>query len=77
MSGELDVIDEYANYIALQENEIFIAVRYIVQAANVFKLNVDSILERFAPYIPYETSKTEFGEYKQTILKRELCAIPH
>lgn len=69
MTGELDVVDEYADYIALHENEIFVAVRYIVQAANVFKLNIDSILERFAPYIPYETSKTEFGEYKQTILK--------
>ncbi|MEK3793468.1 transcriptional regulator [Paenibacillus sp. FSL R7-0204] len=69
MTGELDVLDEYADYIALHENEIFVAVRYIVRAANVFKLNVDSILDRFAPYIPYESSKTEFGEYKQTILK--------
>lgn len=69
MSGELDVIHEYADYIALQENEIFVAVRYILQAANVFKLNVDSILERFAPYIPYQSNKTEFGDYKQAILQ--------
>ncbi|QUL52145.1 helix-turn-helix transcriptional regulator [Paenibacillus tritici] len=69
MSGELDVIHEYADYIALQENEIFVAVRYILQAANVFKLNVDSILERFAPYIPYQSNKREFGDYKQAILQ--------
>ncbi|WP_405113086.1 transcriptional regulator [Paenibacillus sp. FSL K6-1217] len=69
MSGELDVIDEYADYIALHENEIFVAVRYIVQAANVFKLNVDSILDRFAPYIPYELGKTDCGDYKQAILQ--------
>lgn len=69
MSGELDVIHEYVNYIALQENEIFVALRYIVQAANVFKLNIDSILERFAPYIPYESGKTDCGDYKQAILQ--------
>ncbi|MEK4852104.1 transcriptional regulator [Paenibacillus sp. FSL H7-0756] len=69
MSGELEVIHEYADFIALQENEIFVAVRYIVQAANVFKLNVDSILERFAPYIHYPSNKTESGGYKQAILQ--------
>lgn len=69
MSGDLDVIHEYADYIAIQEDEIFVAVRYMVQAANVFKLNIDSILERFAAYIPYESSKTEFGEYNQAILQ--------
>ncbi|ETT69720.1 helix-turn-helix domain-containing protein [Paenibacillus sp. FSL R7-277] len=69
MSGDLDVIHEYADYIAIQEDEIFVAVRYMVQAANIFKLNIDSILERFAAYIPYESSKTEFGEYNQAILQ--------
>lgn len=69
MSGELDVIHEYADHIALQENEIFVAVRYMVQAANQFKLNVDSILERFASYIPYEFIKTDCGDYKQAILQ--------
>lgn len=68
MSGELDVIHEYADYIALQENEIFVAMRYILQAANGFKLNVDSILERFAPYIPYEFNQRDCGDYKQAIL---------
>jgi len=69
MSGEVDVLHEYADYIASREDEIFIAVRYIVQAANLYGFNIDSILERFAAYIPYQSDKTEFGEYKPTILK--------
>ncbi|WP_336766127.1 helix-turn-helix domain-containing protein [Paenibacillus sp. USHLN196] len=69
MSGEVEVLNEYADYIASQEDEIFIAVRHIVQAANLYGFNVDSILERFAAYIPYQSDKTEFGEYKPAILK--------
>ncbi|WP_373865036.1 helix-turn-helix domain-containing protein [Paenibacillus amylolyticus] len=69
MSGEVDVLHEYANYIASQEDEIFIAVWHMVQAANLYGLNIDSILERFAAYIPYQSDKTEFGEYNPTILK--------
>lgn len=69
MSGEVEVLNEYADYIASQDDEIFIAVRHIVQAANLYGLNVDRILERFAAYIPYQSEKTEFGEYKPTILK--------
>ncbi|WP_238651942.1 helix-turn-helix domain-containing protein [Paenibacillus piscarius] len=75
MSGELDVIHEYADYIALQENEIFVAVRYMVQAANEFKLNIDSILERFAPYIPYESGTTDCGDYKQAILQENYAQL--
>lgn len=69
MSGEIDVIDEYADYIASQEDEIFVAVRHIVQAANLYGVNVDHILERFKAYIPYQSEKVEFGEYKPAILK--------
>jgi len=69
MSGEVDVIEEYADYIASQENEIFVAVRNIVRAANLYGVNVDRILERFKAYIPYQSDKVEFGEYKPAILK--------
>ncbi|NUU75315.1 helix-turn-helix domain-containing protein [Paenibacillus xylanilyticus] len=69
MSGEVGVLHEYVNYIASHEDEIFIAVRHMVQAANLYKLNIDNILERFASYIPYQSNKTEFGQYKQAILK--------
>jgi|GEM_PF-3640959 len=76
MSGEVGVLHEYADYIASQEDEIIIAVRYIVQAANLYGFNIDSILERFAAYIPYQSDYREFGKYKPTIFKRELHAIP-
>lgn len=69
LSGEVNVLDEYADYIASREDEIFIAVRHMVQAANMHGFNVDSILERFSAYIPYQADKTECGEYKPDIWK--------
>lgn len=48
MSGEVDVLNEYANYIASQEDEIFIAVWHMVQATNLYGLNIDSILNVLA-----------------------------
>ncbi|MBT2286518.1 transcriptional regulator [Paenibacillus polymyxa] len=69
MSGEVDVLEEYADYIASHEDEIFIAMQHIVQAANLYGLNIDSILERFTAYVPYQSDKTEFGKYKPNILK--------
>ncbi|ASA26157.1 transcriptional regulator [Paenibacillus donghaensis] len=69
MSGDVEVLDEYANYIASQEDEIFVAVRHMVQAANRYGCNIDSILERFSAYIPYQADQTEYGEYKPEILK--------
>ncbi|ASA26192.1 hypothetical protein B9T62_05290 [Paenibacillus donghaensis] len=69
MSGDVEVIDEYGNYIASQEDEIFVAIRFMVQAANRYGCNIDSILERFSAYIPYQSDKTDFGEYKLAILQ--------
>lgn len=69
MSGDVEVLDEYANYIASQEDEIFVALRYMVQAANKYGCNIDSILERFSGYIPYQADKIEIEQYKPAILK--------
>ena len=69
MSGEVDVLDEYVEYIATREDEIFIALWHILQAANVYHLNIDIILERFDEYIPFQSGTTELGEYEPTILK--------
>jgi transcriptional regulator with XRE-family HTH domain len=69
LSGDVDVIDAYADYIASQEDEIFIAVRQIVHAANLYGVNVDHILERFKAYIPYQSENLAYGEYKPAILK--------
>ncbi|CAM3299124.1 helix-turn-helix domain-containing protein [Paenibacillus taichungensis] len=69
MSGDVGVLNEYADYVSYREEEIFVAVRHIVQAANFYRLNVDNILDRFAPYIPYQSDKKDFGEYKPAIMK--------
>ncbi|MBB6019642.1 transcriptional regulator with XRE-family HTH domain [Paenibacillus sp. JGP012] len=69
MSGEVHIIHDYANYIATREAEIFTALWHMIQAANLYHFNIDAILERFAEYIPYQSEKAEFGEYKPAIIK--------
>ncbi|WP_433750049.1 helix-turn-helix domain-containing protein [Paenibacillus amylolyticus] len=68
MSGEVEVIPDYADYVEGRKDEIFMALRYIVQAANKFGVNIDAILDRFSDYIPLRTYKTEFGEYNHSIM---------
>lgn len=68
-SGEIDVLKEYIDYIAPKEDEIFIAVRHIIEVANVYHFNIDGILERFKKYIPNEWEQAEFNKYESTILK--------
>ncbi|MEK3838770.1 MULTISPECIES: helix-turn-helix transcriptional regulator [unclassified Paenibacillus] len=67
LDGQLEVLDDYVNYISTQQGEIFIALFYIVKSANLYNWNVDSILERFAGYMPYRIHLTEFGVYNQQI----------
>lgn len=69
MSGEIEVMDEYVSYIAQFEDEIFIALSYIIQAANKFKINIDDILERFWGHVPIKVEDIITGVYKQEILK--------
>lgn len=68
MSGERDVLYEYADYISSKKDEIFIALLNILKAANLYQYNVDDILERFASYIPYKTYRNEIGEYNKQIM---------
>ncbi|WP_240321581.1 XRE family transcriptional regulator [Paenibacillus sp. O199] len=51
MSGEVSVLKEYVEYISSNENEILRALFKIVKAAEMYKLNIDSILERFEQVI--------------------------
>lgn len=69
MDGEIEVIDEYISYVAEHEEEIFIALCFIIQAANKFKINIDDILEKFWVYIPLKAEEIIAGVYKQEILK--------
>ena len=69
MSGELEVIEEYISYVVTYEDEIFIAMCYIIQAAKMHRINVDDILEKFSLYIPYQAKDIIAGAYKQDIIK--------
>lgn len=62
MDGQIEVLDEYVEYISGRENEIFTALFRIVQSANRYKWNVDHVLQRFAAYIPYRKYYSIFGE---------------
>ncbi|WP_246553129.1 helix-turn-helix domain-containing protein [Paenibacillus tritici] len=67
LDGQLEVIDDYVNYISTQQGEIFTALFYIVKSANLYNWNIDSILERFSDYMPYRIHLNEFGVYNQQI----------
>ncbi|ANY75650.1 transcriptional regulator [Paenibacillus ihbetae] len=54
LAGHVDVLSEYVEYIAERESEIFTAVCNIMIVANLYKLNVDHILERFKDYLVYK-----------------------
>ncbi|NQX47119.1 helix-turn-helix transcriptional regulator [Paenibacillus tritici] len=68
MDGQIEVLDEYVEYISIRENEIFTALFKIVQAANLYKWNVDHVLTRFAAYIPYRKYSSIFGERNRLML---------
>lgn len=68
MGGEYESLSEYVDYISHRSDEIFIALYNIISSANRYDWNVDSILERFASYIPYRTYSTEFGDYNRQVM---------
>ncbi|WP_083678262.1 helix-turn-helix transcriptional regulator [Paenibacillus sp. FSL R7-0337] len=68
MAGQYEVLSEYVEYISHRPDEIFIALYNIILSANRYDWNVDSILERFASYIPYRTYSTEFGDYNRQVM---------
>lgn len=68
LSGDTQILPTYVEYITRHEDEIFTGIRYIVQAANKFNLDIDEILDRFSAHLSLRTYKTEFGEYDQAIM---------
>lgn len=75
LSGDINVVKKYANYITQYPDEIFLALRYIIQAANKFNWNIDDILERFSDYIPLRTYKTEFGQYNSSMMDQNYAKL--
>lgn len=60
MAGQVEVLDDYVEYIAVRETEIFLGVYYIVTAANKHHFNIDSVLERFKDYLSLKKQKNMF-----------------
>ncbi|WP_233476279.1 helix-turn-helix domain-containing protein [Paenibacillus sonchi] len=68
LDGQIEVLDDYVEYISIHKGEIFTAIYYIIKSANKYNWNIDQILVRFSDYIPYRIHHSEFGEYNQQIM---------
>ncbi|KOP69007.1 hypothetical protein AMS62_09100 [Bacillus sp. FJAT-18019] len=53
LSGHIDVLNDYVDYISVREQDIPTGLFRIVQVANHIEINIDHILERFSDHIPY------------------------
>lgn len=71
LSGELEVLNDYIEFLAKRPGEIFNGLCDIVRVANKHNYNIDSILVRFQDYIPYKTYYTAFGEYNKPIMAEQ------
>ncbi|WP_251035101.1 transcriptional regulator [Paenibacillus polymyxa] len=65
MSGKTEVIQSYMNYISERENEIFPALCAIVNAANRFDINIDSVLETYEAYFMYQEQSSRIGKISE------------
>ncbi|MEK5166625.1 helix-turn-helix transcriptional regulator [Paenibacillus sp. FSL R5-0527] len=62
LSGKVEVLPEYLNYISTRENEVFIALCEIVIAANKFNINIDSILEQYESFLKHQEQQCRLGK---------------
>ena len=67
MTGQVEVMPDYLQYVESNENEIFPALFKIMQAANRYKFNVDHILQRFDSHLSYKTQRSRLGEFNQQL----------
>ncbi|WP_255319855.1 hypothetical protein [Paenibacillus amylolyticus] len=65
MSGKTEVIPSYMNYISERENEIFPALCAIVNAANRFDINIDSVLDAYDSYFIYQEQSSRIGKISE------------
>lgn len=61
MGGHVEVLEDYVEYIAARESEIFIGIYYIVTAANKHNFNIDIVLDRFKDYLSLKKQRNMFG----------------
>ncbi|MFB5759565.1 transcriptional regulator [Paenibacillus medicaginis] len=73
LSGEAEALGEYADFVASRPDEIFIALGFMVKAANRFDFDIDRILERFSAYIPSIEAEGRYGPYNNSVVKEKLA----
>lgn len=67
MSGQVDALTEYVEYVAERESEIFTALCNIMIVANLYRLNVDHILERFKNYLVYKEQRNHIAKVSSQV----------
>ncbi|EES74477.1 helix-turn-helix domain-containing protein [Paenibacillus sp. MB22_1] len=68
MSGDIQVLADYTEWVASHVQEVVPAMYRILQAANQFELNVDHLLERFGAHLTYKERSCRFGHYNTQIV---------
>lgn len=68
MLGEVQVLADYADWVASNVQEVVPAMYRILQAANQFGLNVDYLLDRFGVHLTYKERSCRFGQYNTQIV---------
>lgn len=67
MSGEVEALAGYVEYVAQHTEESIPAMYRILQAANRFGLNVDGLLEHFGASLMFEERDSRLGTYNAQI----------
>ncbi len=68
LSGEVAVLEEYADFVAERPEEVSVALGHIMKTANRFNFEIDHILERFSAHIPFQVVQKKRLYYKSPIL---------
>ncbi|WP_151735606.1 helix-turn-helix domain-containing protein [Paenibacillus tengchongensis] len=68
LSGEVEIIPAYIEFVENLENEIAPALFYITQAANRFDLNIDGLLERFKDRLYYHNPQSRIGGFNSQLI---------
>ncbi|KJD47128.1 helix-turn-helix domain-containing protein [Paenibacillus terrae] len=69
MSGDLSVLPDYVAYFSTKEDEVLSAIDNIVEAANLYNINVDHILELFEVEIQsFLNEQSQVGVYTKQII---------
>lgn len=71
MSGQIEVLANYAEYIEHHAEERLPAMYRILQAANQFGLNVDHLLERYGTNLLFEERSSSLGNYNAQIVANQ------